>query len=182
MCVCVCVCVCVCALKTHKGKKNQTGRQHKHKYKIQTSGLNYASLVACPDGRSLLLSPCLVESTEARLLEREDLESRVREVEEENRKIRLQLSQSQGLAAQPPEGNYGNQQWVASADTGPEDVENTAEERANHSDCSRSPTVEKCEVSSFGGCSSVFILDSGNESESYQQCINDVNYGKWKNG
>ncbi|XP_012686144.1 LARGE xylosyl- and glucuronyltransferase 2 [Clupea harengus] len=98
------------------------------------------------NGRSLLLSPCLVESTEARLLEREDLESRVREVEEENRKIRLQLSQSQGLAAQPPEGNYGNQQWVASADTGPEDVENTAEERANHSDCSRSPTVEKCEL------------------------------------
>lgn len=91
-----------------------------------------------------------MESTDTRLLEREVLESRVREVEEENRQIRLQLSQSQGLAAaaqQPPEGNYGNQQWVASADTGPEDVENTAEERANHSDCVRSPTVEKCEVS-----------------------------------
>uniref|UniRef100_A0A4W4G989 LARGE xylosyl- and glucuronyltransferase 2 n=2 Tax=Electrophorus electricus TaxID=8005 RepID=A0A4W4G989_ELEEL len=98
------------------------------------------------NGRSLLLSPCLVESTEARLLEREVLESRVRQVEEENRQIRLQLSQSQGLAAQPGEGNYGNQQWVASADTGPEDVENTAEERANHSECARSPTAEKCEL------------------------------------
>lgn len=98
------------------------------------------------NGRSLLLSPCLVESTEARLLERDVLASRVREVEEENRQIRLQLSQSQGLAAQPAEGNYGNQQWVASADTGPEDVENTAEERANHSECSRSPTAEKCEL------------------------------------
>lgn len=98
------------------------------------------------DGRSLLLSPCVVGSTDARLLERDVLESRVREVEEENRQIRLQLSQSQGLAAQPAEGNYGNQQWVASADTGPEDVENTAEERANHSECARSPTAEKCEV------------------------------------
>ncbi|KAL2088578.1 hypothetical protein ACEWY4_015477 [Coilia grayii] len=100
------------------------------------------------NGRALLLSPCLVESTEARLLERAVLESRVREVEEENRQIRLQLSQSQqGLAAaQGPEGNYGNQQWVASADTGPEDVENTAEERANHSECARTPTVEKCEL------------------------------------
>ncbi|XP_041917818.1 LARGE xylosyl- and glucuronyltransferase 2 [Alosa sapidissima] len=103
------------------------------------------------NGRALLLSPCLVDSTEAQVLEREVLASRVREVEEENRQIRLQLSQSQGLAAasagqQPPEGNYGNQQWVASADTGPEDVENTAEEKANHSDCARSPTVEKCEL------------------------------------
>uniref|UniRef100_A0AAR2KAL1 LARGE xylosyl- and glucuronyltransferase 2 n=1 Tax=Pygocentrus nattereri TaxID=42514 RepID=A0AAR2KAL1_PYGNA len=98
------------------------------------------------NGRSLLLSPCVVESTEARLLERDVLESRVREVEEENRQIRLQLSQSQSLAAQPAEGNYGNQQWVASADTGPEDVENTAEERANHSECARSPTAEKCEL------------------------------------
>ncbi|XP_063045185.1 xylosyl- and glucuronyltransferase LARGE2s [Engraulis encrasicolus] len=118
------------------------------------------------NGRALLLSPCLVESTEARLLEREVLESRVREVEEENRQIRLQLSQSQqqqqqqpqqqqtrlgavaavAAAVQGPEGNYGNQQWVASADTGPEDVENTAEERANHSECVRTPTVEKCEL------------------------------------
>ncbi|MCJ8733540.1 hypothetical protein PDJAM_G00224680 [Pangasius djambal] len=94
------------------------------------------------DGRSLLLAPCLLESTEARFLEREVLASRVRQVEEENRQIRLQLSQSQGQT----EGNYGNQQWVASADTGAEDVENTAEERANHSECVRSPTAEKCEL------------------------------------
>lgn len=94
------------------------------------------------DGRSLLLAPCLLESTEARFLEREVLASRVRQVEEENRQIRLQLSQSQGQT----EGNYVNQQWVASADTGAEDVENTAEERANHSKCVRSPTAEKCEV------------------------------------
>uniref|UniRef100_A0A8C4HF82 Glycosyltransferase-like protein LARGE2 n=1 Tax=Dicentrarchus labrax TaxID=13489 RepID=A0A8C4HF82_DICLA len=57
------------------------------------------------------------------------LESRVREVEEENRQIRLQLSQSQ-----------------ASADTGQEDGDNTAEEKNNHTECPRSPTVQKCEL------------------------------------
>ncbi|XP_071384806.1 xylosyl- and glucuronyltransferase LARGE2s-like, partial [Centroberyx affinis] len=97
-------------------------------------------------GRSLLLAPCLADTPAARVLERAVLESRVREVEEENRQIRLQLSQSQGTAAQPPDGNYGNQQWGASADTGPEDVENTAEEKNNHTECPRSPTVQKCEL------------------------------------
>uniref|UniRef100_A0A8C7UHT9 LARGE xylosyl- and glucuronyltransferase 2 n=2 Tax=Oncorhynchus mykiss TaxID=8022 RepID=A0A8C7UHT9_ONCMY len=99
------------------------------------------------NGRSLLLSPCLSETPEARVLERAVLESRVREMEEENRQIRLQLSQLQGTAGQPADGgNYGNAAWGASADTGPEDVENTAEERANHTECPRSPTVLKCEL------------------------------------
>uniref|UniRef100_A0A671UHS0 LARGE xylosyl- and glucuronyltransferase 2 n=1 Tax=Sparus aurata TaxID=8175 RepID=A0A671UHS0_SPAAU len=97
-------------------------------------------------GRSLLLAPCLADTPAARVLERAVLESRVREVEEENRQIRLQLSQSQGTAAQPPDGNYGNQQWGASADTGPEDGDNTAEEKNNHTECPRSPTVQKCEL------------------------------------
>ncbi|KAJ4947300.1 hypothetical protein JOQ06_009336 [Pogonophryne albipinna] len=96
------------------------------------------------NGRSLLLAPCLAD-TPAQVLERSVLESRVREVEEENRKIRLQLSQSQGTAAQPPDGNYGNQQWAASADTGPEDGDNTAEEK-NNTECPRSPPVQKCEL------------------------------------
>ncbi|KAF3832113.1 hypothetical protein F7725_025778, partial [Dissostichus mawsoni] len=56
------------------------------------------------NGRSLLLAPCLAD-TPAQVLERSVLESRVREVEEENRKIRLQLSQSQGTAAQPPDAD-----------------------------------------------------------------------------
>ncbi|XP_038556893.1 LARGE xylosyl- and glucuronyltransferase 2 [Micropterus salmoides] len=98
------------------------------------------------NGRSLLLAPCLADTPAARVLERAVLESRVREVEEENRQIRLQLSQSQGTAAQPPDGNYGNQQWGASADTGPEDGDNTAEEKNNHTECPRSPTVQKCEL------------------------------------
>ncbi|TMS13472.1 LARGE xylosyl- and glucuronyltransferase 2, partial [Larimichthys crocea] len=99
------------------------------------------------DGRSLLLAPCLADTPAAQVLERAVLESRVREVEEENRQIRLQLSQSQGTAAQLPDGNYGNQQWGASADTGPEDGDNTAEEKNNnHTECPRSPTVQKCEL------------------------------------
>ncbi|KAK0152387.1 LARGE xylosyl- and glucuronyltransferase 2 [Merluccius polli] len=98
------------------------------------------------NGRSLLLAPCLADTPAAQVLERAVLESRVREVEAENRQIRLQLSQSQGTAVQPQEGNYGNQQWGASADTGPEDVENTAEEKNNnHTECPRAPSVQKCE-------------------------------------
>ncbi|XP_074513582.1 xylosyl- and glucuronyltransferase LARGE2s [Sebastes fasciatus] len=99
------------------------------------------------NGRSLLLSPCLADTPAAQVLERAVLESRVREVEEENRQIRLQLSQSQGTAGHPADGNYANQQWGASADTGPEDGDNTAEEKNNnHTECPRSPTVQKCEL------------------------------------
>ncbi|KAJ8247698.1 hypothetical protein GJAV_G00249290 [Gymnothorax javanicus] len=100
------------------------------------------------NGRSLLLSPCLVDQSEPRYLDRYVLESRVREVEEENLMLRQQLSQSPAAAAAGPaqEGNYGNQQWVASADTGPEDGENTAEEGSNHTECVRQPVVERCEL------------------------------------
>ncbi|KAJ8272340.1 hypothetical protein COCON_G00111990 [Conger conger] len=98
------------------------------------------------NGRSLLLSPCLVDQSEPRYLDRYVLESRVREMEEENLQLRQQLSQSPGAAAPAQEGNYGNQQWVASADTGPEDGENTAEEGSNHTECVRQPVVERCEL------------------------------------
>lgn len=98
------------------------------------------------EGRSLLLPPCLAFTPSSSVLDRSVLESRVREVEEENRQIRLQLSQSQGTAVQLPDGNYGNQQWGVSADTGPEDGDNTAEEKNNHTECPRSPAVHKCEL------------------------------------
>lgn len=94
------------------------------------------------NSRSLLLSPCLDEQSE-RYLEHNILDARVREVEEENRQLRLQISQSQGSNQ---DGNYGNQQWAASADTGADDGENTAEERGNHTDCVKQPMVEKCEL------------------------------------
>ncbi|XP_039652102.1 LARGE xylosyl- and glucuronyltransferase 2 [Perca fluviatilis] len=107
----------------------------------------HLSLSPSTDGRSLLLAPCLADTPAAQVVERAVLESRVREVEEENRRIRLQLSQSQGgTAGQPPDGNYGNQQWGASADTGPEDGDNTAEEKNNHTECPRAPSVQKCEL------------------------------------
>ncbi|KAJ8340527.1 hypothetical protein SKAU_G00351600 [Synaphobranchus kaupii] len=96
------------------------------------------------NGRSLLLSPCLGDQSEPRY--RYVLESRVREMEEENLQLRQQLSQSPGAVAPAQEGNYGNQQWVASADTGPEDGENTAEEGSNHTECVRQPVVERCEL------------------------------------
>ncbi|MGH0131569.1 UNVERIFIED_CONTAM: hypothetical protein FKN15_065774 [Acipenser sinensis] len=88
---------------------------------------------------SLLLSPCLGEQSE-RYLDHGILDARIREVEEENRQLRLQISQSQ---SSNQDGNYGNQQWAASADTGMEDGENTAEERGNHTDCVKWPMVEK---------------------------------------
>ncbi|XP_041131027.1 LARGE xylosyl- and glucuronyltransferase 2 [Polyodon spathula] len=91
---------------------------------------------------SLLLSPCLGEQSE-RYLDHDVLDARVREVQEENRQLRFQISQSQGSNQ---DGNYGHQQWAASADTGAEDGENTAEERGNHTDCVKRPMVEKCEL------------------------------------
>ncbi|XP_061133354.1 xylosyl- and glucuronyltransferase LARGE2s isoform X2 [Syngnathus typhle] len=96
--------------------------------------------------RSLFLLPCLVDTPASQFLERAILESRVRKVEEENRQIRLQLSQSQNTATQSVERNYGNQPWGASVDNGPEDGYNTVEEKNNHTECPRIPAVQKCEV------------------------------------
>ncbi|XP_037102563.1 LARGE xylosyl- and glucuronyltransferase 2 isoform X2 [Syngnathus acus] len=96
--------------------------------------------------QSLFLLPCLVDTPASQFLERAILESRVRKVEEENRQIRLQLSQSQNTATQSAERNYGNQPWGASADNGPEDGYNTVEEKNNHTECPRIPAVQKCEV------------------------------------
>ncbi|XP_072321607.1 xylosyl- and glucuronyltransferase LARGE2s [Eucyclogobius newberryi] len=94
-------------------------------------------------GRTLLLPPCLSLCPAPQLLDRAALESRVREVEEENRQIRLQLGQSQASAQLPQDGT---QQWGASADTGPEDGDNTAEDRGNNTDCARASPVSKCEL------------------------------------
>lgn len=74
----------------------------------------------------------------------------MRRVEEENRRMRLQLSRSRDAAAQAQDGNYGNQPWVTSADTGPEDGDSAAEEKSNRTDCPRAPSVQKCEVRGAG--------------------------------
>ncbi|KAM7405622.1 hypothetical protein PAMP_000056 [Pampus punctatissimus] len=127
-------------------EENVSLTNSQHVCTIKLRNMAALSVMSARDGRSLLLAPCVADTPASRVLERAVLESRVREVEEENRQIRLQLSQSQGTAVQPQDGNYGNQQWGASADTGPEDGDNTAEEKNNHTECPRSPTVQKCEL------------------------------------
>uniref|UniRef100_A0A3Q3AJP8 LARGE xylosyl- and glucuronyltransferase 2 n=1 Tax=Kryptolebias marmoratus TaxID=37003 RepID=A0A3Q3AJP8_KRYMA len=105
-----------------------------------------SACLSLSDDRSLLLKSCLTDTPAVEVFERAVFESRVRELEEENSQIRLQLSQSQGTTAQLAEGNYGNQQWGASADTVPEDGDIIAEEKDNHTDCPRTSTVQKCEL------------------------------------
>nr|XP_014343495.1 PREDICTED: glycosyltransferase-like protein LARGE2 [Latimeria chalumnae] len=90
------------------------------------------------NGRLLLLSPCLSGQSDL-YQDRDLLEGHVREVEEENRQLRQQLSRLQGGKV---EGNYGNQQQLASVEEG----EAMVEMRGNHTKCVRPPTVEKCEV------------------------------------
>ncbi|XP_068596788.1 xylosyl- and glucuronyltransferase LARGE2s [Brachionichthys hirsutus] len=101
----------------------------------------YLLPVNLESGRSYLLGPCLEDMAVV-----QDLESRFREVKEENRQIRLQLSQSQGTAAQSDNGNHSNQQRRAATDKGPEDGEKRVEEKNNHTECLQSPTVQKCEL------------------------------------
>lgn len=81
--------------------------------------------------------------------ERESLEVRVREVEEENRALRRQLSLAQG---QSPAHRRGNHSKTYSMEEGTGDSEN---QRAgivagNSSECGQQPAVEKCEVRSIG--------------------------------
>ncbi|NWU75750.1 LARG2 glucuronyltransferase, partial [Onychorhynchus coronatus] len=86
-------------------------------------------------GRFLLLPPCLGEQP-SRDVEREALASRVRRVEEENQKLRLQLSQAQ------MEGSDGSPQWGTSA----EDGDLPGGERSNRTACPKQRTVHKCEL------------------------------------
>uniref|UniRef100_A0AAV2LLB3 Uncharacterized protein n=1 Tax=Knipowitschia caucasica TaxID=637954 RepID=A0AAV2LLB3_KNICA len=101
-------------------------------------------------GRTLLVPPCLSLSP-APQPDRAALESRVRQVEEENRVIRLQLSQSQASAQKLSQSQASAQltgdgalQWGASADTGPEDTDTT--EDRNNTNCPKAPPVGKCEL------------------------------------
>lgn len=93
-----------------------------------------------------MFSPCVVDQSELRFLEREDLESRVREAERENRRLRLQLNQSQRSELLLAEGNYSSHHWVAVVDTGPVDGENTTDKQGNRSNCAQEALVERCEV------------------------------------
>lgn len=81
--------------------------------------------------------------------ERESLEVRVREVEEENRSLRRQLSLAQG---QGPAQRRGNHSKTYSMEEGTGDSENLRAGivAGNSSECGQQPVVEKCEVRSTG--------------------------------
>lgn len=77
--------------------------------------------------------------------DRESLEVRVREVEEENRSLRRQLSLAQG---QVPVHRRGNHSKTYSMEEGTGDSENLRAGivAGNSSECGQQPAVEKCEV------------------------------------
>ncbi|RXM32975.1 Glycosyltransferase-like protein LARGE1 [Acipenser ruthenus] len=76
------------------------------------------------------------------------LEIRVREVEEENRTLRRQLSQSQrGHAHKPPHGHHSNQSRTYSTEEGTGDNEGQRSGApGNSTDCAQHPPVDKCET------------------------------------
>lgn len=105
--------------------------------------------------------------------ERESLEVRVREVEEENRSLRRQLSLAQG---QGPAQRRGNHSKTYSMEEGTGDSENLRAGivAGNSSECGQQPVVEKCEVRSTGiggsGYSeSVLLLIPANASWTHYQ-------------
>lgn len=79
--------------------------------------------------------------------ERESLEVRVREVEEENRALRRQLSLAQGQSLAHRRGNHSK---TYSMEEGTGDSENLRAGivAGNSSECGQQPAVEKCEVRS----------------------------------
>lgn len=79
--------------------------------------------------------------------ERESLEVRVREVEEENRALRRQLSLAQGRAPGPRRGNH-SKTYSMEEGTGDSESLRAGIVAGNSSECGQQPVVEKCEVTS----------------------------------
>ena len=106
------------------------------------------------DGKPVSLSPLEAQPHSPRYTassqrERESLEVRVREVEEENRALRRQLSLAQGRS---PSHRRGNHSKTYSMEEGTGDSENlhAGIVAGNSSECGQQPVVEKCEVKSPG--------------------------------
>nr|XP_015097053.1 LARGE xylosyl- and glucuronyltransferase 1 [Vicugna pacos] len=102
------------------------------------------------DGKPVSLSPLESQAHSPRYTassqrERESLEVRVREVEEENRALRRQLSLAQGRAPAPRRGNHSK---TYSMEEGTGDSENLRAGivAGNSSECGQQPVVEKCET------------------------------------
>ncbi|KAG8514031.1 LARGE xylosyl- and glucuronyltransferase 1 [Galemys pyrenaicus] len=103
------------------------------------------------DGKPVSLSPLESQPHSPRYAassqrERESLEVRVREVEEENRALRRQLSLAQGRG---PTQRRGNHSKTYSMEEGTGDSENLRAGivAGNSSECGQQPVVEKCETS-----------------------------------
>ncbi|XP_019302264.2 xylosyl- and glucuronyltransferase LARGE1 isoform X1 [Panthera pardus] len=102
------------------------------------------------DGKPVSLSPLESQPHSPRYAaagqrERESLEVRVREVEEENRALRRQLSLAQGRA---PAHRRSNHNKTYSMEEGTGDSENLRAGivAGNSSECGQQPVVEKCET------------------------------------
>eukprot|EP00079_Xenopus_tropicalis_P018447 XP_004920132.1 PREDICTED: glycosyltransferase-like protein LARGE1 [Xenopus tropicalis] len=101
------------------------------------------------NGKTVSLSPLDAQPHSPRYLapsQRESLEVRVREVEEENRLLRKQLSLAQGRG---PSHRHGNRSKTYSMEEGTGDSESLRAGivAGNSSECGQLPAVEKCEVS-----------------------------------
>lgn len=109
-----------------------------------------AGLSAPADGKPVSLSPLESQPHSPRYTassqrDRESLELRMREVEEENRALRRQLSLAQGRGHR-----RGNHSRTYSMEEGTGDSENLRAGivAGNSSECGQQPVVEKCEVKS----------------------------------
>lgn len=130
------------------------------------------------DGKPVSLSPLESQAHSPRYTassqrERESLEVRVREVEEENRSLRRQLSLAQG---QGPAHRRGNHSKTYSMEEGTGDSENLRAGivAGNSSECGQQPAVEKCEVRSIhvqrnGYSEPQFLLIPANASWKHSQ-------------
>nr|XP_004610720.1 unnamed protein product [Sorex araneus] len=102
------------------------------------------------DGKPVSLAPLEPQAHSPRYTassqrERESLEVRVREVEEENRALRRQLHLAQGRHPAPRRGNHSR---TYSVEEGTGDSENLRAGivAGNSSECGQQPVVEKCET------------------------------------
>ncbi|XP_004623993.1 LARGE xylosyl- and glucuronyltransferase 1 [Octodon degus] len=102
------------------------------------------------DGKPVSLSPLESQAHSPRSpasspREREGLEARMREVEEENRALRRQLSLARG---RPPAPRRGNHSGTYSVEEGTGDSESLRAGivAGNSSECGQQPAVEKCET------------------------------------
>lgn len=112
--------------------------------------LNASHLSVPADGRPVSLSPPEAQPHSPRYTAssqrgRESLEVRVREVEEENRALRRQLSLAQGRSPSHRRGNH-SKTYSMEEGTGDSESLRAGIVAGNSSECGQQPVVEKCEV------------------------------------